>query len=332
MTPTTPPRPLDVLALFPDLAGHAATATRLHPRPGAPTTADSSIGGPLLWPAGEPWPVCEDGDHHYVHKLSRPASVRRAREIMTGAQARAAATGAAYGLTDDERAELAGDETPGLKPLLDQPIPLLPVAQLYRRDVPDFTGPGDSDLIQVLWCPLDHPEEGHNPRPRVHWRRAADVTRPLASVPEPPMVADRYLPRACVVHPEQIVEYPYADLLPDDLNDRITAWEEENEDKEDEEHSIDYQFDLSLAPGFKVGGFANWSLTDPHPMNCADCGTAMTLLFTAASYERNGPACSWAPSGETVVGPVGITIGRGYDLYLFRCPASFDHPTATAMQ
>ncbi|MFD8627899.1 hypothetical protein ACFV4E_29160 [Streptomyces hygroscopicus] len=51
-----PPRPIDVAAVSPQLAPLARTATRLHPRPGAPTWHDSSIGGPLLWPAEEPWP------------------------------------------------------------------------------------------------------------------------------------------------------------------------------------------------------------------------------------------------------------------------------------
>ncbi|MEY2231333.1 hypothetical protein [Streptomyces sp. BF23-19] len=55
MTRTTPPRPFDVASVFPELAGMSRTATRLHPRPGAPTVHESSVGGPLLWPAvGEP--------------------------------------------------------------------------------------------------------------------------------------------------------------------------------------------------------------------------------------------------------------------------------------
>lgn len=46
MTRTTPPRPVDITELFPELSEHLATATRLHPRPGRPTTAESSVGGP----------------------------------------------------------------------------------------------------------------------------------------------------------------------------------------------------------------------------------------------------------------------------------------------
>jgi hypothetical protein len=158
---------------------------------------------------------------------------------------------------------------------------MVAVAQLYRRDVLDFAGPDDADLLQVLWCPLDHPEARHNPSVRLYWRRSADVSRPLNTAPEPPVVNHNYLPTPCVVHPEQVREYQYIGLLAEDLQARIAAWEEEL----DEETEPDYQFDLSLAPGWKVGGFANWSLTDPYPMNCAECGTTMTLLFTADSGE-----------------------------------------------
>jgi hypothetical protein len=63
VTRTTPPRPVDVEAIFPELGPLARTATRLHPRRGTPTAEQSSIGGPLLWPAGEAWPVCPRTHH-----------------------------------------------------------------------------------------------------------------------------------------------------------------------------------------------------------------------------------------------------------------------------
>lgn len=332
MTRTTPPRQVDIIGLFPELAEHAATATRLHPRPGTPTTADSSVGGPLLWPADEPWPVCTEGEAHYVHQLMTPATVRRRREIYAAAEARAAGNGGRYALTDEERVRLRGYDFSEPHDLVRQPIPLVPVAQLYRRDVPDFTGPDDADVLQVLWCPLDHPEEGYNPRVRLFWRRSTDVTQLLDAAPEPPVVNDDYLPTPCVVHPEQVREYQYGGLLPEELDARITEWEG---DAEEDDDGRSYQFDLSLAPGWKVGGYANWSLTDPHPMNCAECGTAMTLLFTADSSEWHGTGGSWKPveeSPDASRGPTDVSIGRSYALYVFRCPASFRHPPATAMQ
>ncbi|MCX4388181.1 hypothetical protein OG777_14740 [Micromonospora peucetia] len=335
MIRTTPPRPLDITEQFPELRKHSATATRLHPRPGTPTAADSSVGGPLLWPADEAWPVCTDGDAHYVFRLRTPSTVRASRKIYAAAQARADVTGTRYALTDEERAQLPGLDFSEPHSMVNHPIPLVPVAQMYRRDVPDFAGPDGVDLLQVLWCPLDHSEEGYNPRVRLYWRRSADVSRPLAAAPEPPVVNDSYLPTACVVHPEQIREYQYAELLPEELAAQITVWEEESGEESDDDEGIDYQFDLSLAPGWKVGGFANWGLTDPHPMDCTKCGTAMTLLFTADSSEWHGSGGSWRPvedPAEAPRNPTDVSIGRSYALYIFRCPVSFDHPPATTMQ
>lgn len=331
MAPRTPPRPLDITVLFPELREHAATATRLHPRPGAPTIADSSVGGPLLWPAEEPWPVCTDGRSHDTSPLVTPATARRRREIYAAAQRRASMPGGRYELTDEERAELPAYDFSEPNHLLDQPIPLVPVAQLYRRDIPDFTGPPGADLLQVLWCPLDHPQEEYNPRVQLRWRRSADVVARHGSPPEPPVVNEDYLPSPCVVHPEQVVEYPYIDLLPDELNARIASWEE---DPQREAPGAGYQYDLSLAPGWKVGGFANWSLTDPAPMNCTSCGADMALLFTADSGEGS-PTDTWRPVDaphEAATKDPYVQIGRGYSLYVFRCIASFAHPPATAVQ
>lgn len=56
---TTMPGPVDMPARFPVLAGTARETVRLHPRPGNPDARSSSLGGPLLWPAGEPWPACD---------------------------------------------------------------------------------------------------------------------------------------------------------------------------------------------------------------------------------------------------------------------------------
>lgn len=336
MTRTTPPRSVDILQLFPELAEYSATATRLHPRPGNSTTADSSVGGPLLWPADESWPVCTDGGAHYVFQLRTPAVVRHSREILAAADARAAATRGRYSLTDEERAQLPAYDFSEPHDLVNQPIPLIPVAQLYHRDVPDFVGPEGTDLLQVLWCPLDHPTEGYNPRVRLFWRRSVDVRVPLGSCPEPPVINDSYLPTPCVVHPEQVREYQYGGLLPEELDGRITAWERETQGGNEEPLSgHSYFWDLSLATGWKVGGFANWSLTDPYPVNCAECGAAMTLLFTADSGEWAREGSSWRPVEEPVAAspnPTDVLIGRGYALYVLRCPTSFHHPFATAMQ
>ncbi|BBH67743.1 hypothetical protein ACTI_44280 [Actinoplanes sp. OR16] len=237
MARATPPRPLDITALFPELREHSTTATRLHPRPGAPTVADSSVGGPLLWPA-------DDLD---------------------------------------------------LDDLIEEPIPLIPVAQLYRRDIPDYAGPDGTDLLQVLWCPLDHSDRHYSPRVFLYWRDSSTVGPLLDAPPEPAVISDMYLPVPCVVHPEQVREYQYADLLPDDLRERLDEWD----DDEDEDRP-GYRNDLSLAPGWKVGG-ARWRRARTRPRTPSACrsGAATRSTPSAApnpSTIRRPPPCSDAVS------------------------------------
>jgi len=328
MARTTPPRPLDITEFFPELREHSTTASRLHPRPGAPTVADSSVGGPLLWPADEVWPACDDAGAHEPNDLTTLAAVRRRREILATANAREPLAGGDF-LTPEEEAELDAADALDVDDLIEDPIPLVPVAQLHRRDIPDYAGPDGTDLLQVLWCPVDHSDRHYSPRVFLYWRDSSTVGPLLEAPPEPTVISDMYLPVPCVVHPEQIREYQYADLLPGDLRGRLDEWDK------DAERRPGYQADLSLAPGWKVGGYANWSLTDPYPMDCAVCGTAMTLTFTAASADWNGTHCSWRPLEEdpdASPDTVEVQIGRGYSLYIFRCPESFDHPPATAMQ
>ncbi|GIH27109.1 hypothetical protein Aph01nite_54190 [Acrocarpospora phusangensis] len=204
------------------------------------------------------------------------------------------------------------------------------VAQLFARDVPDLACPEGTDLLQVLWCPIDH--EAGSPRVFLRWRRSADVVDVLADQPEPPLMeSNYYLPEPCLLHPEQVVEYQYADLLPERLRERIEEWEEATEH--------DYQ-DLSIAEGWKAGGWASWHLTDPYPMMC-ECGQDMRLLLTVASNEWSA-GYTWRPIEDEPTGtepsyprtrePTMITIGRGYSLWIFICPRSFEHPHQTIMQ
>ncbi|GIE90014.1 hypothetical protein [Actinoplanes regularis] len=320
MARTTPPRPFDIAEVFPELHKHRGTTTRLHPRTGTPTIADSSIGGPLLWPADEPWPMCTDGDEHDVDTLLRPAVVRRSREIR--AKANASSWSA---LTDEERAELPETRFSEPEELIHQPVPLIPVAQLYRRDIPDFIGPDDTDLLQVLWCPLGHVDEDQAPRLRLVWRRTAEIGRPLPAAPEPAVVEEDYLPNPCVVHPEQFVDHRYHEVLPKDLQARIDAWEKETDGPG---YSV-----WSVVPGWKVGGFPSWRMTGPGTMTCETCDTEMNLLFTVGWGEWD-EAGHWRPIEDPadLADPLtDIVIGRGFDWYVFYCPVSFDHPHATVM-
>jgi len=69
----TPQPPLDITTVFPELGGLAKTAFRLHPRPGQPAMQDSSLGGPLLWPADQPWPLCSTAHEGFGEAPVPPA-------------------------------------------------------------------------------------------------------------------------------------------------------------------------------------------------------------------------------------------------------------------
>ncbi|MEV8555476.1 hypothetical protein AB0478_03190 [Streptomyces sp. NPDC051917] len=335
MTRTTPPRPLDVTATFPELAPLARSAVRLHPRAGAPTTADSSVGGPLLWSAGEPWPACADHGGPWQHGVA-PEDVHVARRVLREAWARPRAEGA--DLLSEEEHALVDRGTKGYRIALDGPVPLVPVAQIRAADVPSLPRPDGTDLLQVLWCAFDHPEDGYVPRVELRWRRAADVVGPLATPPRPAVIgSDDYLPEPCVLHPETVVEYPAPHELPEELADRIEEWEEEM----GEESGVCYQYDLAVAPGWKLGGHAPWSFSDPFPMACAECGAGVRPLLTVDGTEWDGGSGSWRPvedagyTGYHSLGPAcdtEITIGRGYTLQVYVCEASYDHPPVQNMQ
>ncbi|WP_055591451.1 hypothetical protein, partial [Peterkaempfera griseoplana] len=296
MTRTTPPRPLDVEALFPELAAYRGTTTRLHPRPGRPGASDSSVGGPMLWPADEPWPMCTRP--HSRGRGRVPADIHRWRQVLAQAWTRDPASGP----TEEERSllnELHREHR--LAEVSDtEPLPMIGLAQLHRRDLPDLPeGPDGCDLLQVFWCPFNaHGANGYGLALDLRWRRSWEVIEVLESPPLPQVVGgDGFVPEPCVLHPEQVTTYPFAGLLPDDLRARIDAWEEALEEealasavlasevrgketREEEADPVAYQYDLSIPPGWHVGGFASWHATDPYPVDCQACSAPMRLLLT----------------------------------------------------
>ncbi|MGW0882231.1 hypothetical protein [Streptomyces sp. NPDC002671] len=338
MTRTTPPRPLDITAHFPELAPLARSAVRLHPRAGVPGVADSSVGGSLLWPADEPWPTCPEHAGPW-HRGVAPDDVHVGRRVLREAWARPRAEGADL-LTEEER-RLVDLGTKDRRIAQDGPVPMVPVAQIRAADVPDLPWPEGMDLLQVLWCAFDHPEDHYVPRVALRWRRAADVVDPLATPPRPAVIgSDDYLPAPCVLHPETVIEYPAPHELPEELADRIEEWDEAREE-EDGESAICYQLDLAVAPGWKLGGHAPWSFSDPFPMACAECGSGVRPLITIDGTEWDGGSRSWRPvedagySGYHFLGPAldtQITIGRSYSLQVYVCEASYAHPPVQNMQ
>ncbi|MEU5324173.1 hypothetical protein AB0G67_46760, partial [Streptomyces sp. NPDC021056] len=202
----------------------------------------------------------------------------------------------------------------------DGPIAMLPVAQLYVRDVPDLSPPEGKDLLQVLWCPFDHPIM---PRTLLFWRSAAAVTDLLDIPPGPPAVQfDGYLPEPCVLEPEQITEYPDQLELSEELREQLKQWSVPQAAEEDMDPGTYYDCVLSNAPGWKLGGWPASNSTDPSPQPCSECGTRMEVLMTIATFEEGDDGGnSWSPHPHPGAGPypghrgynaTGVQIGSGY--------------------
>jgi hypothetical protein len=334
MVRTTPPRPVNVLDDFPELGPMARTALRLHPRVGSPTVTDNSVGGPLLWPSDEPWPVCQKPHPPgWKYEPASPAAIRLHRRLFQQGRDRGGYPNASF-LSEEDQAQLSAAADADARRDHDDPTPMIPILQLYLRDAHGVvSAPGGADLLQILWCPFDH-EPQYLPAAAIRWRRSTDVTDPLSVQPEPTLIGRQYyLPTMCVLHPEPVTEYPAAHMLPDELWERIEAHKEAWEDA----GVWYYEFDLAVAPGWKIGGWGPWSQTDPVPMVCPECGSEEQPLLYADSSEWDGGTGSWIPleDREPDAWPhdwpnagdqVQISIGRDIGMQIYTCPTSYDHP------
>jgi hypothetical protein len=336
---TTPPPEHDVTALFPGIDAHAATATRLHPRRGKPDPFGSQVGGPLRWPAGEPWPAC-----HAEHV--QPAEIPVPEPLLT--RLRAAVPARDWAGYESVIAELA-DGIPGFAGInrhtgtalghttRPEPVPsaMVAVAQLRVADVPDLPAPAGTDLLQVLWCPNEHDNGAGTwaPDVTVRWRRAAP-TDLLYPPPRPAASRARYLPHPCVLHPERVVEYPWWQELPPELAYRVHVWDAENAGL--------YHRRLSVAPGWKVGGWAAWPTSDATQRYCASCGAAMRQLLQIDSGEWGDPA-RWQPLEErdlepgsaehaAAAEPTGVVAGRTGLYRIFQCASCRDPAVAVDLR
>ncbi|WP_331728319.1 hypothetical protein [Streptomyces sp. NBC_00158] len=283
------PIPLDVEAVFPELAGLARETTLLYPRAGQPGAGDSSVGGPLLWPEGEPWPACAEPGHY----------------------------------------------KPLAEPVGPAPVAMVPVLQLYARDVPGLVFPAGTDLLQILWCPLVHEDGQYAPNPALRWRGTATtaVSATVAEPPRPHTAEEEYLPRPCTLSPTPAVEYPNRDV-PEGLGDLLV----ERFEALEAERGCDY-FDVATTQQSKIGGYPGWTQAPDWP-DCAGCGTRMEHLLSITATE---PAAGrWLPLDDRAphqdraeADPAALAaFGHGMDLgdlggvYFFVCRACPDTPYA----
>ncbi|MFD6281798.1 hypothetical protein ACFWFI_40520, partial [Streptomyces sp. NPDC060209] len=298
---------------------------------------------PLLWPADEPWPYCDEPhDSRVAPVVHSPDDIRLLRAAATE---RLRLGPEAPERTPEEVETL--ERIRAGRPWTDGPIPLLPVAQLHARDVP-FPCPSGADLLQVLWCPFDHSMA--HPRTALFWRSSATVTDVLDVPPEPPIVQSAYyLPEPCLFSPEQVIEFPNPLELDKELSDQLddmSRWETVDpalySSYADDPGEL-YLNNLCHAPGWKTGGWTRWSPTDPVDRSCPECGTEAVPLLTIASSEWDGGSGTWIAGEERTTPappPPGaqdgnftlIDITGGNNLQLHVCPDFPDHPHIELLQ
>jgi uncharacterized protein (TIGR02996 family) len=202
-----------------------------------------------------------------------------------------------------------GEDWPFCK---DHGTPYVAAVQLRRCDVPDVPFFGDSDLFQLLWCPFEA-DHDYQPLCAVYWRKAADVTDPLGTIPPLEAFAaslagaEYLLPKPCSLYPEWVIEYPdydelhaltgkkrtaeiaarisEMDLGPVDLRDRLSEDEALSYlyFSDDDPLSSLYAYEFSRCPGTKAGGKPSrkqGSKVFEHFL------TLSTWEFDAASFRR----------------------------------------------
>ncbi|MFC7303856.1 hypothetical protein ACFQVC_06460 [Streptomyces monticola] len=246
-----PEPPFELADLIPEFAELARETTLLYPRSGDPDVRESSIGGPLLWPAAESWPYCGQVGHW------------------------APGPGLVAG----------GVITPGV-------VPMVPVVQLYARDVPRLVFPEGKDVLQLVWCPLLHPEDPAGAAlPRLYWRTEAEVdaVEVLRDVPESgeDECDEDLMPRPCTVCPTPAVDYPKRDL-PRELELALGPRLREIENRFGCHYS-----DVASALQNKVGGYPAWAKAPNWP-HCSR-GHRMEHLLSITGEPRSG---RWLPLDE----------------------------------
>ncbi|GLY78447.1 hypothetical protein [Actinoallomurus iriomotensis] len=211
--------------------------------------------------------------------------------------------------------------------LEDPGSPMVALVQLTAADFPEITFPDGTDLLQILWCVGYHGGAEDVPC-RLVWRRAAEVTEILQEPPVPdledelPGFYETYIPRPCVLHPERVIEYPWIWDLPEDLRDRVQAWDQDKDQYEQ----------LSTAPGFKIGGTAIHGSV-PSGLKCVVCDAPTVLFLQLDNGEGDGRWCAvedgqpdyGTPEYDQVYTPTGMLIDVGPG-GLLACSADFGHP------
>ncbi|MFP3988306.1 hypothetical protein U9R90_12505 [Streptomyces sp. E11-3] len=299
MPRTIPEPPFELSALIPEFADLARETTLLYPRSGNPGVEQSSMGGPLLWPADEPWPYCDQPGHW-----------------------------------------TCGPGSSAWEKVTPETVPMVPVIQLFARDVPGLSFPPGKDVVQLVWCALLHEQDPAGVvLPRMYWRNEAETVAAglLGDAPAPDEgeYDEDLIPRPCTVCPTPAVEYPQRDL-PEGLLQALLPRLEELEER----YGFWYS-EVACALQNKVGGYPAWTQSPDWP-HCSQ-GHRMEHLFSITGevaygrwlpLDEHRPGTAqpiWdAPADPEIFDAIGpeLEIGDAGGLYVFLCRRCPDLPYA----
>lgn len=272
------------------------------------------MGWPFLWPDEEPWPVCRQRNPEIAARLEAVPKRAEIADVGDGSDGLARPVPREIETSLIERYRSGHDAA------------YLPVLQLSRPEFPELPFPADSDLFQLLWCPMVYFEGSGGYL--ILWRNAAATTKLRAEPPPPAIDGDSIIP--CTLDSERIGDYPSRFEL-----DPSASWASEDDWWQATE-------DSGPVPGTKLLGFPKWIQNPDYP-HCRHCGVEMALLVTVSSTEfghGGSDDVRWIPSEDREIlhnAPFALRekyelphswmIGDGGDAYLFycrNCPGEFD--------
>lgn len=219
--------------------------------------------------------------------------------------------------------------------------PLIPLAQLFAADFPEITFPAGKDIAQVMW----RGRFDHNSI-EVFWHDSAAITG-IQLPPASELSAEfesTITMSACILDPERISDLPWYEELPPAIRKQLAQWrlDSEDTDEDDDDDAEQYPpalyYQLSAAPGFKIGGSMGWTTTDMPDLICPDCKSPTSLLLQLDTYEwpSGEPDSHWRPSEDRLLvpgtphydlacQPTGLTIGGTSHGGVFTCSSNPEH-------
>jgi hypothetical protein len=340
-TRTTAPR-FDILSVLPSLKDRAKTAIRLHPRRLAldetlPRDV-SKIGGDFLWPADEPWPVCEKHEIPWVGVLQLFQSDFPEFPFKPGTDLCQIfwCPTLEHGFGGAPDAVVRWRDSTSIGPLLET----IPRPRFQTR----------------AWEAFERRSTGYHEAKRLA-EHFPDLVPPEHLAALLPFKEKNYaqtdcIPLACRIFPERIVEYPepiefleeeaaLLEAMPVPTNAPASA----NCDSLMEY----YERDASVSPGTKLLGHPDWVQGPQYP-RCPN-GHEMEHIISFDSYEADSGAWQALEDRElaprfreqwqdephrrawyALSQPTYLSFGDAGRNYVFLCRQCPDWPTVTLLQ